>query len=101
MSSSAENQTYSTAPQELESRASVRPLVAMTLEAGTLCHRNGIPFVLGERTVVQCNPANRPAMLGEIDRARISREQVALMQESQSIVQGAQLQRQTDDQPSH
>jgi len=36
-----------------------------TLPAGTVCQRNGIPFVLQHATQIECYPANWPLIQGE------------------------------------
>ena len=37
-------------------------LQTLTLPAGTVCHRNGLPFVLQHATQVECHPGNWQAI---------------------------------------
>lgn len=40
-------------------------LQTFTLPAGSVCHRNGIPFKLQHATQIECHPANWPLIQGE------------------------------------
>lgn len=42
-----------------------------TLQAGTLCKRNGIPFILMEDVLIGCHPNNWPLIRDDLTRGVI------------------------------